>query len=77
MASFLEYIDLYLTRECGRFYVEHPGEVYWTFSELCVCVLGGGLLEHSGMLTSEETANPFTLYLLITRHKFVVPSPIK
>jgi hypothetical protein len=24
MASFLKYVDLYLTSECGRFYVGHP-----------------------------------------------------
>jgi hypothetical protein len=26
MASFLRYVDLYLTSECGRFYVGHPVE---------------------------------------------------
>jgi hypothetical protein len=27
MASFLKYVDLYLTSECGRFYVGHPVEL--------------------------------------------------
>jgi hypothetical protein len=51
--------------------------VYWTFWKSFVCVSGGWLSEQSGMLTSEETSNPFTLYLLITLHKFIVPAPMK
>jgi hypothetical protein len=33
MASFLEYVDLYLTSEWGRFYVRHP-----VFQVLAVCL---------------------------------------